>query len=92
MRSREFGELAVEPGFETQRYELLRLASIEVLKTFRVRGRQVMPTGAVIPDSVFQTNVEAHQRILETTMLREHGLSTAQGRHVGWVVSMLRAS
>ncbi len=91
-----FGKLiiavAVEPGFETQRYELLRLASIEVLKTFRIRGRQVMPTGAVIPDSVFQTNVEAHQRILETTMLREHGLSTAQGRHVGWVVSMLRAS
>jgi acetyl/propionyl-CoA carboxylase alpha subunit len=91
-----FGKLivAVEPeaGFEAQRYELLRLASLEVLKRFKVVGRQVMPTGAVIPDSVFQTNVEAHGRILETDMVKQHGLATAQGRHVGWVVNMLRGS
>lgn len=91
-----FGKLIVavepEPGFEAQRYELLRLASLEVLKRFKVVGRQVMPTGAVIPDSVFQTNVEAHARILETDMVKQHGLSTAQGRHVGWVVNMLRGA
>ncbi len=91
-----FGKLivavAVEPGFEARRYELLRLASLEVLRRFRVVGRQVMPTGAVIADSVFETNVEAHSRILETDMLTQHGLGTAQGRHVGWVVAMLRGS
>ncbi|HEY1088623.1 MAG TPA: biotin carboxylase N-terminal domain-containing protein, partial [Archangium sp.] len=91
-----FGKLivavAVQEGFEAERYELLRKASLAVLSRFRVIGRQVMPTGAVIPDSVFQTNVEAHSRILETKMIREHGLATAQGRHVGWVVTMLRGS
>ncbi|MFZ5439784.1 MAG: biotin carboxylase N-terminal domain-containing protein [Myxococcota bacterium] len=91
-----FGKLivavAAEPGFESERYELLRLASLEVLSRMRIEGRQVMPTGAVIPDSRFHTNIEAHQRILETEMIREHGLSTANGRHVGWVVSMLRGA
>lgn len=89
-----FGKLIVavsaEAGFEGQRYELLRLASLEVLRRMRITGRQVMPTGAVIPESVFHTNLEAHVRILETETIRAHGLSTAVGRHVGWVVSMLR--
>ena len=89
-----FGKLivsvAVAPGFEAQRYELLRLASLEVLSRIRIEGRQVMPTGAVIAGSEFQTNLEAHARILQTSMIRDHGLSTAEGRHVGWVVNMLR--
>ncbi len=91
-----FGKLIVavacEPGFEGQRYELLRRASLEVLSRFKVLGRQVMPTGAVINGSTFMTNVDAHTRVLSTQMLIDHGLSTATGRHVGWVVNMLRSS
>jgi acetyl/propionyl-CoA carboxylase alpha subunit len=89
-----FGKLivAVEaaPGFEARRYELLRRASLEVLRRVRIEGQQVLPTGAVIPGSRFVTNLDAHVRILETPMLEAHGLSTAKGRHVGWVVAMLR--
>jgi acetyl/propionyl-CoA carboxylase alpha subunit len=89
-----FGKLIVavrtEPGHEAQRYELLRLASLEVLSRTRIVGRQVMPTGAVIPNSVFHTNLEAHTRVLQSDTVRDHGLSTAKGRHVGWVVAMLR--
>jgi len=90
-----FGKLIVavqpEPGFEAKRYELLRLASLEVLRRVRIEGQQVLPTGAVIPGSSFRTNLEAHVRILETPMLEAHGLGQAKGRHVGWVVAMLRA-
>ena len=49
-------------------------------------------TGAVIDGSTFMTNVDAHTRVLSTQMLIDHGLSTATGRHVGWVVNMLRSS
>ncbi len=90
-----FGKLIVavraQPGHEAQRYELLRLTSLEVLSRMRIVGRQVMPTGAIIPGSVFHTNLEAHVRVLNSDTVRDHGLSTATGRHVGWVVSMLRA-
>jgi len=82
--------LAAEPGFEAQRYELLRLASLEVLRRIRIEGRQVMPNGAVVANAAFQTNIAAHQQVLSTDMIKDHGLSTAKGRHVGWVVSMLR--
>ena len=89
-----FGKLivavAVQPGFEAQRYELLRLTSLEVLSRMRIIGRQVMPNGTIIPGSVFHTNLEAHARVLNSDTVRDHGLSTATGRHVGWVVSMLR--
>jgi acetyl/propionyl-CoA carboxylase alpha subunit len=89
-----FGKLivsvAAEPGCEGQRYELLRLASLEVLRRMRIGGRQVMPNGAVIDGSVFETNLQAHQVILESEMVRKHGLAVAEGRHVGWVVNMLR--
>jgi acetyl/propionyl-CoA carboxylase alpha subunit len=89
-----FGKLivavAAEAGHEAERFELLRLASLEVLGRMRIVGRQVMPNGSVIPDSVFHTNLDAHMRILRTDMIREHGLATAKGRHVGWVVTMLR--
>ena len=87
-RARTFGREVIEPNAE--RYELLRLASIEVLKQLRVEGRQVMPTGKIIKGSTFETNIPEHIRILETEMLREHGLGTAAGRHVNWVVAMLR--
>jgi len=56
----------------------------------RIVGRQVMPNGTIIPGSVFHTNLEAHTRVLTSDTVRDHGLSTATGRHVGWVVSMLR--
>ncbi|MBL8949171.1 MAG: ATP-grasp domain-containing protein [Myxococcaceae bacterium] len=89
-----FGKLIVavqpEPGFEAQRYELLRLASLEVLRRVRIEGQQVLPTGVAIPGSTFITNLEAHVRILETPMLVAHGRGEATLRHVGWVVAMLR--
>ncbi len=89
-----FGKLivavAAEPGYQEERYELLRLASLEVLARTRIVGRQVMPNGTVIPNSVFHTNLEAHTRVLSSDMVRDHGLTTAAGRHVGWVVAMLR--
>ena len=90
-----FGKLivavAAEPGSRDDRYELLRLASLEVLARTRIVGRQVMPNGTVIPNSVFHTNLEAHTRVLSSDMVRDHGLTMAAGRHVGWVVAMLRA-
>ncbi len=89
-----FGKLivavSVQKGRQAERYELLRLASLEVLSRMRIVGRQVMPNGTVIPNSVFHTNLEAHRQVLHSDTVRDHGLSTAQGRHVGWVVSMLR--
>jgi len=89
-----FGKLivSVKPaaGHEDERYELLRLASIEVLKQTQIEGRQLMPTGKVIPKSTFATNLSAHVQIMDTEMLRDHGLAKADGRHVNWVVAMLR--
>jgi acetyl/propionyl-CoA carboxylase alpha subunit len=89
-----FGKLIVavkvREEHEEERYDVLRLASIAVLKQMRIEGRQVMPDGKVIKKSTFETNLSAHIRILETEMIRDHGLSTASGRHVNWVVAMLR--
>ena len=89
-----FGKLIIavkaNPEHEDARYELLRLASIEVLKQTRIKGRQVMPNGKVIKKSTFETNIPAHIRVLKTEMLRDHGLRTAPRRHVNWVVAMLR--
>jgi acetyl/propionyl-CoA carboxylase alpha subunit len=89
-----FGKLIVSvkahAQHDAERYELLRLASAEVLEQMRIEGRQVMPTGKVIKKSSFETNIAAHIRILQTDILREHGLRTATGRHVNWVVNMLR--
>jgi acetyl/propionyl-CoA carboxylase alpha subunit len=91
-----FGKLIVAvkaaAAHKAERYELLRLASIEVLKQMRIQGRQVMPSGKVIKGSTFETNIPEHIRVLETELLREHGLGIAAGRHVNWVVAMLRKS
>lgn len=90
-----FGKLIVavkaSAGHEDDRYELLRLACLEVLRQTRIEGRQLMPTGEVIEGSTFETNLSAHVQILETEMIRSHGKTTAPGRHVNWVIEMLRA-
>lgn len=91
-----FGKLIVAvraaPGFEAQRYELLRLASIAVLKETRIEGRQLMPNGAVIEDRPLETNIAAHLQILESATMKEHCRGIARGRHVNWVIEMLRAA
>jgi acetyl/propionyl-CoA carboxylase alpha subunit len=89
-----FGKLIVavrcHPGHEKDRYELLRKASIEVISRMRIEGRQVLPTGHVIPKSVFATNLLDHVRILQSQTMRDHAQARAQGRHVNWVVDALR--
>lgn len=91
-----FGKLIVavraEPGFEEDRYELLRLASIDVLRHTRIEGRQAKPTGEVLDDRPFETNIAAHLTILESATMKEHARAVAQGRHVNWVIEMLRAT
>jgi acetyl/propionyl-CoA carboxylase alpha subunit len=74
------------------RYELLRRASIEVISRMRIEGRQVLPTGHVIPKSVFATNLLDHVRILQSQTLRDHARGRAENRHVNWVVDALRQS
>lgn len=90
-----FGKLIVsvevEPAHAKERYELLRLASLEVLRRMRIEGRQVMPDGAVVPGSTFENNVETHVWVLETECIRTHGHSVAEDRHVNWVIEALRA-
>ncbi len=89
-----FGKLIVaveaDPEHAEQRYELLRLASIEVLRRVRIEGRQVMPNGRVLEGSRFEHNVADHVRVLESECLRAHAQGVATGRHVNWVVEMLR--
>lgn len=91
-----FGKLIVavapEPGFSEQAYELLRRASIEVLKRMRIVGRQVDPSGRVLPGSVFATNLTDHIRILESDCMIRHARGDAEGRHVNWVIEMFRRS
>jgi acetyl/propionyl-CoA carboxylase alpha subunit len=89
-----FGKLIVSLATDAeradQRYELLRLASIEVLKRMRIEGRQVLPTGRVIRGSRFENNLADHIRVLESECLRLHAQGTVPGRHVNWVVEALR--
>jgi acetyl/propionyl-CoA carboxylase alpha subunit len=91
-----FGKLIVavrpEPGHEDERFELLRLASIAVLERMRIVGRQVMPNGQVIEDCPFETNIGAHIVVLESPMMKAHARGVAEGRHVNWVIDMLRAN
>jgi acetyl/propionyl-CoA carboxylase alpha subunit len=82
--------LATEAEHAEQRFELLRLASIEVLKRMRIEGRQVMPTGKVIRGSRFETNLADHVRVLESDCLRAHAKAPVPGRHVNGVVEDLR--
>jgi acetyl/propionyl-CoA carboxylase alpha subunit len=89
-----FGKLIVAVRAATSHaadaYELLRVASIAVLRRMTIRGRQVTPGGKVVPDSRFETNLEAHVRVLESECVRAHARGVAPGRHVNWVVQMLR--
>jgi acetyl/propionyl-CoA carboxylase alpha subunit len=91
-----FGKLivavAADAAHEADSYELLRRAAIEVLTRMRIEGRQVLPTGQIIPKSHFATNLLDHVRILQSSCMREHAQSHAPGRHVNWVVDALRKS
>jgi len=90
-----FGKLIVsvevEPTRAEERYELLRLASLEVLRRIRIEGRQVMPDGGVVPESTFENNVAAHIWVLQTDCIRTHSRGLAKDRHVNWVIDALRA-
>ena len=90
-----FGKLIIAVRAATSHhataYELLRLASIAVLRGMQIQGRQVTPSGKVVSDARFETNLEAHVRVLESECMRAHARGGAPGRHVNWVVQMLRA-
>jgi acetyl/propionyl-CoA carboxylase alpha subunit len=78
-------------GHDGQRFELLRLASIEVLRRLRIEGRQLLPNGKVLEDRPLETNIADHIWVLETDMLRAHSASEAPERHVNWLIEKLRA-
>jgi acetyl/propionyl-CoA carboxylase alpha subunit len=82
--------LATEPTHAERAYELLRVASIAVLRAMKIVGRQVLPDGRIVKGSRFETNLEDHVRILEAEVLRRHSTGVAPGRHVSWVVDLLR--
>lgn len=93
-----FGKLIVsvqaKAGHEAEEYELLRLASLEVLRQMRIEGRQVTPAGKVLAGHAFETNLEGHTQVLESAMLKAHSqgeFGRAGVRHVGWVIDHLRA-
>ena len=85
--------VSVAPTKEGQkkRFELLRLASIEVLSRLRIEGRQLLPNGKVLEDRPLETNVADHIRVLQTEMLKRHSAGGAPDRHVNWLIEMLRA-
>jgi acetyl/propionyl-CoA carboxylase alpha subunit len=91
-----FGKLivsvAAEESHEDQRYELLRLASIEVLERMRIEGQALKPDGSVIRGSRFHTNLTDHVRVLSSDFMRDHAQGPVLGRHVNWVVEALRRS
>ncbi|TPV96297.1 MAG: ATP-grasp domain-containing protein [Myxococcales bacterium FL481] len=91
-----FGKLIVSvattPEQHDRRFELLRLASIAVLREVAIEGRQVTPDGKIVRGSTFETNVSDHVRVLESECLRAHVTATgAPQRHVNWLVDALRA-
>ncbi len=79
-----------DEGF-TRRFELLRLASIEVLSRLKIEGRQLLPNGKVLEDRLFETNIADHIWVLETDMIRRHFAGSAPDRHVNWLIEKLRA-
>lgn len=90
-----FGKLIVAVATDSEhhddRFELLRLASIEVLRLVAIEGRQVTPDGKVVRGSVFETNVADHIRVLESDCLQAHARGEAPQRHVNWLIDALRA-
>lgn len=89
-----FGKLivALRAPNAAEPYELLRKASLEVLRRTRIEGRQAMPNGTIINRRPLQTNVADHLRILELPVLLRHSRGDEQGRHVNWVLSTFRAA
>lgn len=89
-----FGKLIVAVHTEgaSAPYELLRRASLEVLRRVHIEGRQVLPTGKVLDESPFRTNVADHLRILEEPVLQRHSRGDETGRHVNWVLAAFRAT
>ena len=89
-----FGKLIVsvevDPEHTDERYELLRLASIEVLGRLHIEGRQVMPNGKIVRGMKFENNVATHIYVLETECIRTHVRGVAPERHVNWVIDELR--
>ncbi|WP_434044515.1 MULTISPECIES: biotin carboxylase N-terminal domain-containing protein [Sorangium] len=88
-----FGKLIVSVSSKDpdRAYELLRLASLEVLKRLKIEGRQVRPDGTPIADSPFKTNIQDHVRILRMPLFKRHSSNDDRGRHVNWVVAAFRA-
>jgi acetyl/propionyl-CoA carboxylase alpha subunit len=86
--------VSVAPTKEGQarRFELLRLASIEVLSRLEIEGRQLLPNGKVLEDRPLETNIQDHIHVLQTDMLKRHSAGSAPDRHVNWLIEMLRAS
>nr|WP_276599464.1 biotin carboxylase N-terminal domain-containing protein [Nannocystis sp. SCPEA4] len=89
-----FGKLivavAAEDSHVGQRYELLRQASLEVLRSMNIQGKALLPDGSVIRGAKFQTNLADHVRILESECMIEHARRAVPGRHVNWVVESMR--
>ncbi|WP_437506065.1 biotin carboxylase N-terminal domain-containing protein [Sorangium sp. So ce1099] len=88
-----FGKLIVSVSSKDpdRAYELLRLASLEVLKKLKIEGRQVRPDGTPISGSPFMTNIQDHVRILRMPLFKRHSSNDDRGRHVNWVVAAFRA-
>lgn len=88
-----FGKLIVSVSSKDpdRAYELLRLASLEVLKRLKIEGRQVRPDGTPIAGSPFMTNIQDHVRILKLPLFKRHSSNDDRGRHVNWVVAAFRA-
>ncbi|WP_437287795.1 biotin carboxylase N-terminal domain-containing protein [Sorangium sp. So ce406] len=88
-----FGKLIVSVSSKDpdRAYELLRLASLEVLKRLKIEGRQVRPDGTPIADTPFKTNIQDHVRILKMPLFKRHSSNDDRGRHVNWVVAAFRA-
>ena len=89
-----FGKLivavATDEAYAAERYELLRLASLEVLARMTIEGQALMPNGSVIRGSKFQTNLTDHVRVLDSDCMRDHTRGPVPYRHVNWVVELLR--
>lgn len=91
-----FGKLivavAVSEEKKDQQFELLRLASIEVLKLMKIEGRQLLPNGKILEDQPLETNIADHIVVLETEMLKRHSAEGAPSRHVNWLIDHFRAA
>ena len=74
-----------------QAFELLRQASILVLRKMTISGRQVLPNGKILGDRPFETNLSDHIEVLETEMVKKHCTVGAPERHVNWLIEELRS-